>query len=43
VANGVVGRGFGVCTGAAELKDGPVRVLPLTRFLRELAAGRVLG
>jgi len=43
VTDGVVGRGFGVYTGAAELKDGPVRVLPLTRFLRELASGRVLG
>lgn len=34
--------GVGVYTGAVELKDGPVRVLPVGRFLEELAAGRVL-
>jgi predicted AAA+ superfamily ATPase len=28
--------------GATELKDGPVRVLPLARFLAALAAGHVL-
>lgn len=38
----VVGAGFGVYTGTAELKDGPLRVLPLRTFLRELATGRVL-
>ncbi len=30
----------GVYTGTAELKDGPVRIWPLQRFLRELAAGQ---
>ena len=39
---GVVQSGFGVYTGTAELKDGPLRVLPLRKFLRELAAGNVL-
>jgi hypothetical protein len=31
-----------VYTGATELKDGPVRVLPLARFLAALASGKVL-
>lgn len=42
VADGIVRAGFGVYTGTAELKDGPLRVLPLKTFLRELSAGRVL-
>ena len=42
VADKIVGAGFGVYTGTAELKDGPLRVLPVNVFLRELAAGRVL-
>ncbi len=42
VADGVVRAGFGVYTGTAELKDGPLRVLPLKAFLRELSSGRVL-
>ncbi|MBM3820582.1 MAG: hypothetical protein FJW14_16415 [Acidimicrobiia bacterium] len=42
VADGIVRAGFGVYTGTAELKDGPLRVLPLKTFFRELAAGRVL-
>jgi predicted AAA+ superfamily ATPase len=37
-----VERGFGVYLGARELKDGPVRVLPLGTFLRSLCAGRIL-
>jgi predicted AAA+ superfamily ATPase len=39
---GVVQSGFGVYTGTVELKDGPVRVLPLRSFLKELTAGNVL-
>jgi hypothetical protein len=31
-----------VYTGTVELKDGPLRVFPLTKFLEELAAGNVL-
>ena len=43
VADRVVQAGYGVYTGTAELKDGPVRVLPLLRFLKQLASGHVLG
>jgi predicted AAA+ superfamily ATPase len=43
VADGIIKTGFGVYTGAAELKDGPVRVFPLKSFFKELAAGNVLG
>lgn len=42
IADKVVGAGFGVYTGTAELKDGPLRVLPLQTFLRQLATGKVL-
>ena len=42
IESGVVGAGFGVYTGAVELKDGPLRVLPIKAFLEELVAGRVL-
>jgi predicted AAA+ superfamily ATPase len=38
----IVQAGFGVYTGTVELKDGPLRVLPLRKFLTELAAGNVL-
>ena len=43
VADRVVQAGYGVYTGTAELKDGPLRVLPLSRFLRALSTGHVLG
>jgi uncharacterized protein len=43
VASGVVERGFGVYLGDAPLMDGPVRVLPLRRFLETLYAGKLLG
>jgi predicted AAA+ superfamily ATPase len=43
VADRIVQSGFGVYTGSADLKDGPLRVLPIRRFLAELAAGRVIG
>ena len=42
IVDGVVRAGFGVYTGTAELKDGPLRVLPLRMFLRELSSGKVL-
>jgi len=32
----------GVYLGDAELKDGPIRVLPIKRFLKELASGNLL-
>lgn len=35
--------GHGVYTGTAELKDGPVRVWPVQRFLALLTAGEILG
>jgi predicted AAA+ superfamily ATPase len=38
----VVQSGFGVYTGTAELKDGPIRVLPVMTFLKQLVTGRVL-
>lgn len=42
VSDGVVKHAFGVYTGLKELKDGPLRVLPLKKFLKELNAGGVL-
>ena len=36
---GIVQTGFGVYTGTVELKDGPLRVLPLHRFFKMLAQG----
>jgi predicted AAA+ superfamily ATPase len=42
IDDGFIDRGFGVYTGTAELKDGPLRVLPLLTFLKALAAGDVL-
>ena len=38
-----VREGYGVYTGTAELKDGPVRVMPLHLFLRLVSSGEVLG
>jgi len=43
MADRIVQSGFGVYTGDAELKDGPLRVLPWRTFLRQLAAGHILG
>jgi len=39
---GALQAGYGVYTGTAELKDGPIRILPLSRFLGELSSGSVL-
>ena len=39
---GALRTGYGVYTGTLELKDGPVRVFPLSRFLRKLASGALL-
>jgi predicted AAA+ superfamily ATPase len=38
-----VQEGYGIYTGTSEMKDGPVRVMPLYRFLGLLASGEVLG
>jgi predicted AAA+ superfamily ATPase len=43
VADRIVRSGIGVYTGTSELKDGPLRVLPLMTFLKELTAGGILG
>lgn len=43
LADRVLRAGFGVYLGAAELKDGALRVLPFDTFLRALAAGDILG
>lgn len=43
IADGIVKKGFGLYTGAAELKDGPLRVLPLKKFLQVLSRGDVLA
>jgi hypothetical protein len=42
IAEGVLTGGHGVYTGPVELKDGPLRIWPLQRFLEELTVGRVL-
>jgi hypothetical protein len=39
---GVLKAGHGVYTGSVELKDGPLRIWPILRFLRALAMGDVL-
>ncbi len=43
IANRILKTGYGVYTGTAALKDGPLRVLPLKPFLKALAAGDVLA
>jgi len=42
IDQGVLKAGHGVYTGSAELKDGPLHVWPLMRFLRALTAGNIL-
>jgi len=39
---GVATACYGVYLGDRPLQDGPIRVLPLHAFLRELTRGRVL-
>jgi predicted AAA+ superfamily ATPase len=41
IGEGVLTAGFGVYTGSADLKDGPLRIWPRKRFLRELTDGNV--
>jgi hypothetical protein len=33
--------GFGVYAGTIELTDGPLRILPVKRFLQELSSGPI--
>lgn len=40
---GVVSACYGVYFGDVALRDGPIRVLPLYEFLRQLVAGRILA
>jgi hypothetical protein len=40
---GIATACFGAYLGDRPLQDGPIRVLPLHGFLRELTRGRVLG
>ena len=40
--SGTVTACFGVYLGAVPLQDGPIRILPLSAFLRELTAGHIL-
>ena len=42
IDQGVLSAGYGVYTGLVELKDGPLRIWPVMRFLRELTAGNIL-
>ena len=42
IAEGALGAGFGIYAGDNELKDGPLRVLPLKQFLKALTAGQIL-
>jgi hypothetical protein len=39
MAEGFIQTGFGVYIGTVELKDCPLRVLPLQRFFKRLAEG----
>lgn len=43
LAAGTIQRAFGVYAGEHVLRDGAIEVLPVARFVRELAAGRILG
>ena len=42
IAQGKLSAGYGVFLGNSELKDGPLRVFPLKRFLKELTSGNIL-
>lgn len=42
IEDGVLSAGYGVYAGTHVLKDGPLRVLPVAMFLRELVSGNVL-
>ena len=40
---GNLDAGYGVYDGSVELKDGPLRVLPIASFFRTLAGGDIIG
>jgi predicted AAA+ superfamily ATPase len=43
IGQGVLKAGHGVYTGSAKLKDGPLYIWPIMRFLRALTTGDILG
>ncbi len=43
IADGSLTGGHGVSAGTVELKDGPLRIWPLKRFLKELTDGNISG
>jgi hypothetical protein len=43
IADKILTSTHGVYTGPTELKDGPVRIWPLHRFFKQLAAGNILA
>jgi len=43
LTEGVIHTGVGIYTGQAELKDGPLRILPLRRFYQALGNGGVFA
>jgi predicted AAA+ superfamily ATPase len=43
IVQGTLQAGYGTYLGTTELKDGPLRIFPLRRFLKELASGQVIG
>jgi hypothetical protein len=40
---GLIARCFGVYGGSERLQDGPVCVLPIKEFMRDLAGGQILS
>jgi len=42
LGRGVLTAAHGVYTGSAELKDGPLRIWPIMRFLQQLTEGSIL-
>jgi hypothetical protein len=42
IAGGSLSSGYGIYAGTVELKDGPLRILPLKQFFKELTAGSLL-
>jgi hypothetical protein len=42
IDKGKLRAGYGTYLGTSELRDGQLRILPLKKFLKELASGNVL-
>lgn len=43
ITQGSLHAAYGVYVGDVELKDGALRILPIERFLKELASGNILA